>query len=171
MNKAFLSDMLRRNWYLVAVLVVCAAWPAYKLAGGSTKTDGGETGVIVEPEPPVPTPPSVEERTLATIKEHGEQIEADPDAPDAPARLAAMGNLYLQKLGNYQEAARCYELVLVDYPEWEGVGNVYIQVATCYERLEDRQNARRIYEKMLEHFPPDAQEYAYAQGKLAGEIP
>jgi hypothetical protein len=59
-----------------------------------------------------------------------------------------------------------YELILIDYPEWEMARKVYPQLATCYQRLNDTAGERGVYRRMMEKLPPDSQEYLYAQSQL-----
>jgi TolA-binding protein len=77
-----------------------------------------------------------------------------------------MGNLNFQRLGNYKEAARCYDLLITAYPDWAGVKPAYHQLATCFQRLGDHDNEQRVYKSMMKVFPEDSQEYAYAKKQL-----
>lgn len=110
------------------------------------------------------------EKAIETIRAHRARIDEDPSSEDAPALLAAIGNLNLQKVGDYEEAARNYELLLLDYPDWQNNRNVYLQLATCYEKLSDPARIRRIYTKIMNEFPEESQEYQYAQARLRGDV-
>lgn len=106
------------------------------------------------------------EKTQATIEDYRERIENKPDDPERPALLQAMGNLYRQKLIDYANAAWCYEQIILNYPNWAGTSMVYGDLATCYEKMDDQQNAMRIYMEMMRVLPEDSQEYLYAKDKL-----
>ena len=90
-----------------------------------------------------------------------------PSLPTVPGYLLAMGNLYRQKLLDYEEAARCYSLLIHDYPDWEGVPHAYVQLATCYERLNKIQERDWLLEQMMQKLPEDSQEYLYAKTTLS----
>ena len=110
--------------------------------------------------------PDPAEEARATIEEHRERIENEPDAAERPALLQAMGNLYRHKLLDYENAAWCYEQIILNYPDWAGTSMVYGDLATCYEKMDDPQNAMRIYMEMMRVLPEDSQEYLYAKDKL-----
>ncbi|MBI2433311.1 MAG: hypothetical protein HYV26_10605, partial [Candidatus Hydrogenedentes bacterium] len=110
--------------------------------------------------------PTAEDRTRAAIDSHQAAIDADPNSPDTPALLNAMGNLYRQKLRDYQSAAEAYQRIIIDYPTWDGAYGVYPQLEVCYEQLLDHEGLIWLYETMMKRFPAEAQEYKYAQQQL-----
>ncbi|MBN2309268.1 MAG: tetratricopeptide repeat protein [Candidatus Hydrogenedentes bacterium] len=176
----FAQRVLRDNWYLVVLLVAVAGFVAYKIIAPASVDDG-----LAVPVTPVATFTEIDtarpdrqserlarrEKTLKTIEEHKAVIEADPEAEEAPARLNAMASLYSRELGDYKEAARCYEFLLLDYPEWEGLRRVYVHLGLCYERLGDTQSAKQAYRRMMDAFPEESQEYQYAMSKLYEPAP
>ncbi len=176
MNQAAVAEFLRRNWYFVIIIVACIVAPF--LFRGSAEPVEPQPKPTPRPSPIAPQPlePSGPQptrdtvRTQTAIDEHRTYLEANPKAEDAPARRFAMGNLY-QKLGKYEEAAQCFEQVLYESPDWPGCRNVYLALASCYEQVRDETNARRTYQRMLDFFPQDSQEYKYAQAWLAGQVP
>ena len=177
MNDSFWLEALKRNWYLVVLVLV------FVVAGVTALFFSDEPPVATnQPTPAVPapsriaspdvTPPSdprerMVERTRTMIAAYQQAIDEDPDSAEAPGLMFAMGNLNRQKFMDYAEAARLYELLLNDYPEWEGIGQVYPQLATCYERLGDRDNATRLYKDMMDHFGEGCPEYEFAEAQLA----
>ncbi len=85
--------------------------------------------------------------------------------------LIAAGNLYKQKFLDYASAAEQYKRIILDFPDWEGAHKVYIELATCYERLEQHENTLWVYEQMLEVFPEESQEHQFAKQKLTFPAP
>lgn len=112
---------------------------------------------------PAPDPADEARRT---IEQHRARIDAEPNAPERPALLQAMGNLYGQKLMDYENAAWCYEQIILNYPKWEGTPMIYGSLATCYEKTGDQENATRVYMEMMRVLPETTQEYLYAKDKL-----
>lgn len=130
----------------------------------------GAQPVAVSPETfqtaPAAPRETVREEAQRTIEEYRERIETAPDAEEKPALLMAMGNLYQQRLMDYREAANCYQVYILEYPEAPDLALAYTQLGTCYELLGDGVNANRIYLEMMERFPDDSQEHLYAKDKL-----
>jgi tetratricopeptide (TPR) repeat protein len=166
MNTPLMKSIVRDTWYLFVLLAVILASAVYfflreKAAPVSSEavtslTADGETtlGENAAPQTPV------------LIAEYQRRLDDDPKDPNAPVLLNAMGNLTRQKFQDYKEAARYYELLINDYPQWERIASVYPQLATCYERLNDLHNLQWVYKAMMERFPADSQEYLYAKQEL-----
>lgn len=100
------------------------------------------------------------------IESYRERIEADPNDEERPALYQAMGNLYRQKLLDYEKAAWSYQQIILEHPDWNGIPRIYVNLATCYEKMDDYENTRRIYMEMMRVLPDDSQEYLYAKEKL-----
>jgi TolA-binding protein len=182
MNAAFWTNALKNNWYLVVAFAVCVGAFTFKVIVATEEAE--------DPSPP-PRPLTAEsmgsgdglkalqrsqassrERALETIRKHQERYDANPQADEAPGLLLAAGNLYRQKLGSFEEAAERYEIVANDFAGRPEARTALIQLSTCYERLDDRENARRIYRMMMDEFPEDSQEYQYAYTMMfEGAIP
>lgn len=108
-----------------------------------------------------------EERTTdVIIAEHVASLEGDLEPDASAARLSALGNLYKQKKQDYQTAARYFEELIQNYPDWPGIRGVYHQLMSCYEQLNDQPSLRLLYRKMVEVFPEDSNEYQYANAAL-----
>lgn len=171
------KKVLRDNWYLVAIfcVVLVAAGLGYVRSVGASA--------------PVETTPDVESHLISTqetgaasnaedvtgskrddvaavLEDYRAKYEADPKGKDAPALLAAMGNLYRQKQGNYMEAAQCFERLISEHPDAPGIRDAYLQLVTCYERAGDRENRQRVLRRIVEVYPADSQEHAYASTQL-----
>ncbi|MBI4559778.1 MAG: tetratricopeptide repeat protein [Candidatus Hydrogenedentes bacterium] len=175
MSESVWNQVWQQNKYLIVALVACLAVCVFAfLRGGSAEEEPGmATGAPADraltaeaPAPASRVRQAPDVRAQATIAEHQAKIDSDPKSPDAPGLRLAQGNLYRQKLRDYAEAARCYELLLLDHPDWEGIGNVYPQLCTCYEKLGETEKARRLFNDMLQKFPADSQEYLYAKTQL-----
>jgi len=168
--------MLREYWYvpafIVALLVIVAARFALRPADVEEVADPGETGssVLSPGQPVMPPPPpkrqTPQEKALELISSYEQQIEQDPGSEEAPALLFAMGNLYRQKLVDYEKAAQCYMSILTEYPNVKNIGDAYIQLSTCYQRLGKTEELNRIYLEMMRRFPKDSPEYLYAEDQL-----
>ncbi len=182
MNTRFWLTALKDNWYLLAAMAICVGAFAYKVAvsGEEAQVEPVErTYARVRTGGPRSSLSTLQ-RTKAdphkgarqVIESHRAKLEENPRAEEAPAYLNAMGNLYVQKFSDYEEAARCYETLLSDYPESGNVRAACIHLANCYERLEDTQKARRVYRRMMDLFPAHSQEYQYADAMMhEGMIP
>lgn len=176
MSDGFWKNALRDNWYLMAILlvVIVAAVFLYSRSGStSAEAEAGKSGqasstagVVAQPLEPHPVRQTEEENVRATLADYQKKVDADPNGADAPAYLNAMANLSRQKLLDYKEAARLYELILVQYPNWDMIAKVYPQLATCYERLGDLRNTQWVYKQMMDKFPAESPEYQYAQAQL-----
>ena len=140
------------------------AHPGRDAHGNPLKTES-ELKTILDTAPTL-KPISPQEKVIEVITSYQEKIDNEPQSEEAPALLSAKGNLYRQKLGDYEKAANAYELLLIDYPNWEGIKAVYPALATCYERLQNMDEADQTYERMMNAFPKDSEEYKYAQAKL-----
>lgn len=176
MNASAVKSILRDNWYLVVLIGLCLVGavvfgtrrPAKEnvvMPPAQAGQNAGASTVTMTVEPPAPAV-SGKETALTLIAEHQKKIDADPTSEQAPILLGAMGNLYLQKLQDPGKAAECYEGVLLKYPNYAGKRTILINLANCYEKMDDRLNAKDTYERMMETFPEDSQEYKHAQLKL-----
>jgi len=164
---------LRENWYLVALLavVLAGAVAGYLHSGGAPVTSDVEAHMVRAKEEASAKVPETAEAAKGddvrkVLETYRAQYEADPKAKEAPALLAAMGNLYRQKEGNYREAAQCFERLISEHPDAPGIRDAYLQLVTCYERTGDEENRRRILRQMVALYPPESQENAYASSQL-----
>lgn len=169
--------LLAKDWYLFAILVGIVGVAAYQIVAGGADEQRGEAQAVSA----APRASSGEakysfgrrmksateqERAQAVIDDHIEKFEANPQAEDAAGLLMAVGNLHMQKLGDYAQAAQYYERIMMDYPDWIGINLVYPQLVICYEKLGDETGKRWIYEKIVADYPEHTEEYKYAQKQL-----
>ncbi|HOK10431.1 MAG TPA: hypothetical protein PLT82_12355 [Candidatus Hydrogenedens sp.] len=103
------------------------------------------------------------------IEYYRSQMEQDPQDPNTPAYLSAMGNIYKSKKMDCASAIPYYEKVMIDYPQWEGIKSVYPELADCYEQLNDYKGKIWVHQEAMKIFPPDSQEYLYAKTVLGLE--
>ncbi|MGC8737029.1 MAG: tetratricopeptide repeat protein [Candidatus Hydrogenedens sp.] len=100
------------------------------------------------------------------IEYYHSQLEQNPQDPNTPAYLCAMGNLYKMKKMDCASAIPYYEKVIIDYPDWEGIKSIYPELASCYEEVNDYKGKIWIHEEMMKRFPEDSQEYLFAKKAL-----
>ena len=179
MSKPAFWELVRAEWQLTLVLgLVVAAIPFGAYYGWGTSSS--EPRVLPQavanapvqrvPKPSVvrPTEPRATDQDVArqTIAEHQARLDANPKSDDAPALLSAMGNLYRQKLLDYEQAAGCFERLISDYPQWPSVRDAYLQLVVCYDRLGDLENRSSILRRIMSDFPPQSEEYLFASREL-----
>lgn len=178
MSKEEILQGLRKNWYLVAALAVLAILAVAKLLIGAgedtppTPPEAANAGPVLQPPQASldalleTTRPDEKAKALSQIEEYQKKLDREPNAEDNPAYLMAMGNLYRQKLGDYENAIHCYERIILDFPESTGRREAFLQLEACYLKQEDRTGLRWVYDKMVEEFPEESQEYKYATQQL-----
>lgn len=184
MNMNAVLAWMKKNWPLplllagVAVTVAVGKWgPTLAeddAAGANTATvNPAQRTLQKEFDRAARTQTELEEKgageartTDDIIAEHTAALEGDLAPDQAAARLSALGNLYKQKKQDYATAARYFEELIQDYPEWPGIRGAYHQLMTCYTRLDDQPSLRLLYRKMVEVFPEESNEYQYAKDAL-----
>lgn len=114
-------------------------------------------------------PPDPVQEVKDVIASHKARMEADPDDPESPVLLEAMGNLYLLKLNDYDMAAYCYEQLLLRYPDYNKA-RAYIGLVTALERMNDEEGVNRVCREIRKEFPPDSVEYQWAAEKTGMRI-
>lgn len=100
------------------------------------------------------------------IEHYRSQLEQNPQDPNTPAYLTAIGNLYKIKKMDCANAIPYYERVIIDYPDWEGIKSIYPELVSCYEEVNDYKGKIWIHEEMMKRFPEDSQEYLFAKKEL-----
>lgn len=176
------AEWLKSNWYipllLVGVVVALVFGNSPKAPDPTAPADtagaaGGDQNALRQEfdrarakakEHEEAAPP--EKSTDTIIAEHTAKLEANPPPDESAALLSALGNLHKQKKQDYATAARYYEQIIQDYPDWPGIKGVYHQLMTCYSRLDDQGSLRLLYRKMVEVFPPESNEYQFAKDAL-----
>lgn len=178
MGVTFAWEALRKNWYLLLVLLVLVIVIAGKMATRSSEPAEPRMTPAAARSGAVP-PPSLSangtkrltpsERALETIQQHQADLQADPKSEMAPSLLLSIGNLYMQKLQDYPQAIESYERIIVEHPQWDAIQKAYVQLGIAYEKSGNVEKARSVYTEMMKRFAQDSVEYQYAQRQL-GEL-
>lgn len=183
MNNEFVKQVARDNWHFLLAIAAIFGVIAFKLLGGGADPAQAATAAkapIARAERAATTPPRdivAEERdaaravTLAKIKENEAALASNAEPEKASAYITGIGNMYFQRLQDYAAAASHYERAISDYPDAPAIYQTYVQLALCYERLGDHEKRKSTLRRMMESFPGDSQEYAYAYLELYGEMP
>jgi len=117
-------------------------------------------------KPSINEPPKDLNNPDQLIEHYRSQLEQNPQDPNTPAYLSAIGNLYKMKKMDCANAIPYYERVIIDYPDWEGIKSIYPELASCYEEVNDYKGKIWIHEEMMKRFPEDSQEYLFAKKAL-----
>jgi lipopolysaccharide biosynthesis regulator YciM len=178
MSATTFAQWMKSNWYLplllvgVVVAVLIGRSATVQQDAPPPATGGDQNALKAEFERAKAqstareTAAEAQKSTDTIIAEHTAKLDQNPEPDDAAALLSALGNLHRQKKQDYATAARYYEQVIQDYPEWPGIKGVYHQLMTCYSNLDDQANLRLLYRKMVEVFPPESNEYQFAKDAL-----
>jgi tetratricopeptide (TPR) repeat protein len=113
-------------------------------------------------------PPDPAQKVQEIIESHRLRIEEDPDNPETPVLLEAMGNLYSMRLGDHEMAAYYYEQLLQRYPEINKT-SAYVGLVTSFEKMGDLEGVTRICNEMMKEYPKDSVEYKWAADKTGVE--
>jgi len=177
MSRELFIDALRRNWVLAILIAACFAIPLLRM-GRSPEQDVepiAEPAAVADVEPiaaqsdaPPLSAARRREEAIARIEAHRQAVDRAPESEDAAVHLHAMGNLYRQKLVDYEQAAQCYEELLTYHPDSEYKRATYVQLLTCYDRLGDTSSRDRICRRIMDEFPEDSQEFEFAESVLYG---
>jgi len=162
---------LRDNWYLIMGLAAVVAGIVYFAlangADGPAPADAtNEARVTREPEYATAARPGADDKALEIIREYEAELAEAPDEERRPQLLEAAGNLYKQKLGDYEAAAKKYQVLIIEHPDWEGIRRVYPQLEVAFRELEDEEGLIWLYRHMMEQLPPETQDYQYAEQQL-----
>jgi len=168
--------MIRQNWYLAVLCLVFLGLGVHEFrtnpeGPAAPKPDSFKVKQYVKPGGLVKEEPrervTPQDKARAVISEHEQRLaEGDLSADDEAAYMNAIGNLYLQKLRDYEKAAAQYEMLLNTHPQWGRAGGVYLKLAMCYERNGDEPRAQAVYLRMLDAFPEGSDEHQAAAVEL-----
>lgn len=177
-----LERICRQYWFivipavglLIGLTLKTCSLSAERRASQEQTASQGDIGLVRASEESLRTPDRPQRRTPkeeaeAQVQQYHVQLRDEPVNENTPAILMAMGNLYRQRLLNYEEAARCYERVIEEFPGAMQISDAYVQLSTCYQRMNALEKANRLHLQMLERFPEDAIEHQFARDQLGWE--
>ncbi len=174
-----MKNILRDNWYFLIAAIICVAAFGYKVSTHKGAPNGAPVPVAsisnsIEAQQDMARLRNIKvspkEQAIKTAENYTDKVSKDPTAETAPGYLLVAGNLYHDVVLDFASAAQMYERILSEYPDAaKKMKGLYYNLADCYERLEQPQNARRIYQIMMENFPSDSAEYQYAHKMLYKE--
>ena len=94
-----------------------------------------------------------------------------PDSPEAARAQQTIGDANLAMGGHDTEALAAYSLVIKNYKDPDILPDAYLKQGDAYERLGQKENARKSYEEVRAKFPSSsAQIFATAALKRLGYI-
>lgn len=105
------------------------------------------------------------EERLGYVEKYRRLLEEDPDAPETPVTLQAMGMLYKQ-LQDFENAAWAFHEVIDRYPQSNQYIQAWLELGTCYEFTGNQEKMISTYMEMAKAFPPDTDAHKFAQSKL-----
>lgn len=160
-------------WFLVAALLFGLIFgegsPLRPKVIAEPSADAAALNKILDeaqrnPPPPQETPQQEAQRIAQGYED---DVAAKPDDPDAPVKLVAAGNLYLERMNDPVRAVGCYKLVLSRYPAWTGAPGAYRQLVKALDLSGNQMERVKVLMEMTEKFPVDSPDYQYAQAQLA----
>lgn len=72
--------------------------------------------------------------------------------PDVSKTLYDLGRIYEERLKNYFEAAKVYEQLIAEHPDFMSIDKIYFHLATCYEEMNMNDKAVENYTKIVEDY-------------------
>lgn len=175
-----LGSAIKSNWYLIvaAVALVIVGVIAGVVSGG--EEEGGDVVVqqagnsidvvTVEDKPDTPTTTTYQGRSDAekraiAIEELEQQLDDDPNAPEAPDRMQTLMTLYVTER-DFDSAVAVGEEFVQLYPNHDDVLDTLKTMAQMYEELNESGLARSTYRRIMDHVPPDSAQYTAAQRSI-----
>lgn len=177
-------EFLRKNGWMVGMCAVClvalGAGVVSLFTGGAEKeaparkvrrprpvaADQGDRAreIFYAAKEAVPAPTKREER-LGYVEKYRRLLEEDPDAPETPVTLMALGVTYRQ-LQDFENAAWAFQEVIDRYPQSNQCIQAWLELGTCYESTGNQEKMISTYMEMARAFPPDTDAHKFAQSKL-----
>lgn len=183
MNKEFIVEAIKSNWYLAVAVVALPSVGVFMALQPKPVEDDPDATVVTtaaesmsdeeiqaarsaqqdSPWARAARPDASAEDQIADYKD---QIANARPGQDTAGETARMANLYYSKMADWEQAALYYEILLREYPDYSANKVSYVNLASCYERLKEYDLARVTYERMREHFGPGTKEYEFATYQL-----
>lgn len=176
-------NVLADNWYLILAVVVLLVGGIVAAIMSSREGDPPPTGVIgsvdgvnvvrLSDEQTPGTVPTVgyqdlppDERDQKYIEDYQEKLQANPDDEEAAGTMMSLAVVY-RRLHQYDDAAIVLEDLLEKFPDSPNARTAIIQLPEIYQESGDISMARQSYQRMMEKFPPESQEYQWAQKRYS----
>lgn len=172
-----LVTALSKQWYLGVIAVGCvvAAFtmggkfentselPTTAIAATTTAYDGSKQST----RPAMFAKQSTKEEKLKeAIADYKHKIYEQTRTEDSDYDMMRIANIYYSNFRNYKEASIYYEMLMVEYPDFEMKSVVYQNLTACYRHLNERELERDTYRRMQREFPAGTQENEYATYQL-----
>lgn len=178
------AEFLRKNGWMLGVFAVClvalGAGVVSLLAGGGEEKSPARSirrprrvppaeqdrarEILYAAKEAAPAPTPREER-LAYVEKYRCRLEEDPDNPETPVTLLALGIVYKQ-LQDFSNATWAFREVIDRYPTSNQNLSAWLELGTCYEFTGDQEKMISTYMEMSKVFPPDTDAHKFAQSKL-----
>lgn len=172
-----LTSALLKHWYLGAITVGCLV--AAVVMGGKSEpvselpnthlamTNAAYDGSKQSTRPAMFAKQSTKEDELKTaIADYKHKIYEEQRTEDSDYDMMRVANIYYSNFREYEEASKFYEMLLIEYPDFEMKSVVYQNLSACYHHLNQRELERDVYRRMLRDFPEGTKENEYAVHQL-----
>jgi tol-pal system protein YbgF len=98
------------------------------------------------------------------IEAFEEIVEKFPGTPQAANAQLQLGQSYYQQ-GKYREAIPHYQRLITTYTQSEHLPEAYLMQGLCYEGLDQRTNARKMFQQVIDLYP-ESQQAIQAEQRL-----
>ncbi len=177
-DEAAWMRIVRANWHLLIVLalilvgtVVLASRPKPTVTADAAVKLQVETQTTLQspaaPEKSRWAKPTRSEKVQEAIDTYTHEVDYNVGSVDTPHNLFRLANLYYSELQDYDKASLYYMTLLQDYPDYQSMQTVFVNLVTCYERLGRNEMERNTLDQMMKFFGEGTQEYLFAEQKLA----
>ena len=159
MKDRLMFQISRSSWYLALICLGLLAGSVV-LATSARNNSGGRDAVEAADEA------QDEEGLSAAVQRYEYELRYNRGSSDTPKNLFRLANLYHSRVRNFERAALYYEALLQEFPSYFANENVYPKLAECYMRQGDTALERQTYRRMLDFYPEDSEEHAFARMRL-----
>jgi len=172
-----LKAAFSKHWYLggaAAGCVVVAFFMGGKPIQGPDSIPKAEASIVATVEstvqstrPPIfATQDTQEDQLRASIAEYKHKIYEEKRTEDSDQDMMRLANILYSNFQEFEEASTYYEMLMVEYPDFEMKSTVYQNLSACYKFMEKIELERGVYRRMAKEFPKDSVEYEYAVFQL-----
>lgn len=179
MTRDEVISALKSNWYFVAALV--AMVPAGVMVAMKDGAEAAAQSAQRETASQVAVAESIRESVagvtfksgetprdgaLKKIAEYESFVAQNWNSDETPVYLRRIANLSYGSVQDYQKAIENYELIIYRFPDWQGINDVYPNLAAAYQKKGQYAMERQTYRRMLEHYPAHSKHVEFAKDKL-----